>query len=87
DFAFLVDDAIPAGELAKAAQGADKTLIAGVDVFDVYAGKGVPDGQKSIALEVTFQPTGESLKDSDIDALMKAVIAAVEKKTGATLRG
>jgi len=56
-------------------------------VFDVYVGKGVPEGQKSVALNITIQPKGESLTDKDLEALMSNVIASVEKRTGGVLRG
>jgi phenylalanyl-tRNA synthetase beta chain len=85
DFAFLVDAARPAGDLVKAVAGADKALIDGVRVFDVYQGAGVPEGQKSLAIEVTVQPREKTLTDSEIEALSAKVVAAAEK-VGAKLR-
>ncbi|MBI1980465.1 MAG: phenylalanine--tRNA ligase subunit beta [Methylocystis sp.] len=87
DFAFIVDRASPAGDLVKAAQGADKTLIANVAVFDVYEGKGVPEGKKSVGLAVTLQPREKTLTDAEIDAVAQKIVAEAEKKCGATLRG
>ncbi|MEO1553129.1 MAG: phenylalanine--tRNA ligase subunit beta [Pseudomonadota bacterium] len=87
DFAFIVPEDTPAAMLVKAAQGADKTLVTAVAVFDVYQGQGIEPDQKSIALEVTLQPRGETLKDQDIDALSQKIIAAVAKTTGGVLRG
>ncbi|MGJ0622393.1 MAG: phenylalanine--tRNA ligase subunit beta [Methylocystis sp.] len=87
DFAFIVDRAAPAGDLVKAAQGADKALIADVAVFDVYEGKGVPEGKKSIGLAVTLQPREKTLTDAEIDAVAQKIVAEAEKKCGATLRG
>jgi phenylalanyl-tRNA synthetase beta chain len=87
DFAFLLDESVPAGDLVRAASGADKTLIEAVTVFDIYQGKGVAEGKKSLAFEVVIQPRGETLKDADIDALADKVVKAVEKATGGTLRG
>src|SRR6185369_1791071 len=52
DFAFLVAADTPAGDLVRPIQGADKALIAEARIFDVYQGKGVPDGKKSVAIEV-----------------------------------
>jgi phenylalanyl-tRNA synthetase beta chain len=86
DFAFLVDKATSAGDLVKAAVGADKALIAGVSVFDIYEGVGVPGGQKSVALEVTVQPREATLTDADIEALSARIVTAVAK-VGGTLRG
>jgi phenylalanyl-tRNA synthetase beta chain len=86
DFAFLVAADTPAGELARPILGADKTLIADVRVFDVYQGKGVPEGEKSVAVEVTVQPTDKTLTDSEIEALSARIVAAAGKAVGARLR-
>ncbi|MBS0362267.1 MAG: phenylalanine--tRNA ligase subunit beta [Proteobacteria bacterium] len=87
DFAFLVDAATPAGELVRPILGVDKALIADARVFDVYQGKGVPEGQKSVAVEVTVQPTEKTLTDAEIEALSARIVAAAEKAVGAKLRG
>jgi phenylalanyl-tRNA synthetase beta chain len=86
DFAFLVDRDRPADELVRAVAGADKALIAGVRVFDLYEGQGVPEGQRSLALEVAVQPRDHTLTEVEIEALSKKVVAAAEK-AGARLRG
>jgi phenylalanyl-tRNA synthetase beta chain len=86
DFAFLVDQATPAGEVVRPILAADKALIADARVFDVYQGKGVPQGQKSVAVEVTVQPTEKTLTDAEIEALSARVVAAAEKAVGAKLR-
>ncbi|MET4684032.1 phenylalanine--tRNA ligase subunit beta [Brevundimonas faecalis] len=85
DFAFLMDEAKAVGDLTRAVAGADKTLIAEVRVFDVYRGQGVPEGQKSVAIEVDIQPRAATLTDAEIEALTTKVIAAATK-LGATLR-
>jgi phenylalanyl-tRNA synthetase beta chain len=85
DFAFLAPADKAAGDLVKAVAGADKALIAGVRVFDVYQGAGVPEGQKSIAVEVTIQPREKTLADAEIEALSARIVAAAAK-AGATLR-
>lgn len=87
DFAFLVDAAVDAEKLVRAARNADKTLIAVVRVFDVYAGKGVPDGKKSLAIAVTLQPVERTLTDAEIETVSGKIVAAVTKATGAQLRG
>lgn len=86
DFAFLVAADVTADALVKAVRGADKALIVDVALFDLFMGKGVPDGKKSIALTVTLQPVERSLTEADIDALSAKVVAAAAK-AGATLRG
>jgi phenylalanyl-tRNA synthetase beta chain len=86
DFAFLVDNSVPANALVRAAQGADKALIAGVGVFDLYEGKGIPDGQKSVAIMVRLQPVEKTLTDEEIERVSAKVVGAVGKATDATLR-
>ncbi|MGZ8364567.1 MAG: phenylalanine--tRNA ligase subunit beta, partial [Caulobacteraceae bacterium] len=86
DFAFLVDRDRPAGDLVRAVIGADKALIADARVFDVYEGKGVPEGHRSLAVEVTIQPVTATLTDAEIEALSAKIVAAAEK-VGAKLRG
>jgi phenylalanyl-tRNA synthetase beta chain len=87
DYAFQVRSSVPAAEIVRAAQGADKTLIASVRVFDVYEGKGVEDGHKSLAISVRMEPRERTLTDADIEAVSQKIVAAVMKATGATLRG
>ncbi len=87
DFAFVVDAKTAAGDLARAVQTADKALITGARVFDVYAGPGVPEGSKSLAVEVSIQPRDATLTDADIEALSARIVAAAQKAVGAKLRG
>ncbi|WP_422372250.1 phenylalanine--tRNA ligase subunit beta [Hoeflea sp.] len=87
DFAFVVDTEVPASTLERAAQGADKQLITGVKVFDLFEGPSLGEGKKSLALEITIQPRDRTLTEEDLDRLMKSVIANVEKSTGGVLRG
>ncbi|MFN3701679.1 MAG: phenylalanine--tRNA ligase subunit beta [Alphaproteobacteria bacterium] len=87
DFAFIVDTAVEADALVRAAKAADKKLIAAAYVFDVYTGKGVEEGKKSLALNVTLQPQDKTLTDKDIEQISQAVIASVFDKTGGVLRG
>ena len=87
DFAFLVDRSVAAGEIAKAAQSVDRKLVASVSVFDVYEGKGIESGKKSVAVEVVVQPQDKTLTDAEIEGIGGKIVAAVEKKTGAVLRG
>ncbi|OPZ00803.1 phenylalanine--tRNA ligase subunit beta [Bradyrhizobium sacchari] len=86
DFAFIVDRSVKAADIVRAAQGVDKKLITGVNVFDVYEGKGIDDGKKSIAVAVTLQPREKTLTDQEIEAVAAKIVAEVTKKTGGTLR-
>ena len=87
DFAFLVDDSVEAEKIVRAARNADKALITGARVFDLYAGKGVAEGKKSIAIAVTLQPVERTLTDAEIEAVSAKIVAQVAKATGAVLRG
>ncbi|MEM6475991.1 MAG: phenylalanine--tRNA ligase subunit beta [Pseudomonadota bacterium] len=86
DFAFLVPEELPASDLLRAVQGADKTNIVAARVFDLFTGQGVPEGQKSLAVEVTLQPQEKSYKDAELKTISDAVVASVSK-IGAVLRG
>ena len=68
DFAFVVDRAVKAADIVRAAQSVDRKLIANVTVFDVYEGKGIDPGKKSIAIAVTMQPREKTMTDEEIDA-------------------
>ena len=87
DFAFIVDADVEADRLLRAAQGADKALIDGVTLFDVYQGAHVGVDKKSLAIAVTIQPKERTLTDEEIEAVGARVVAAVAKATGGVLRG
>ncbi len=86
DFAFLVAADKPAGELVRAIKGADKANIIAARIFDDFRGAGVPEGQKSLAIEVTLQPAEKSYNEADLKAIADKVTAAAAK-LGAVLRG
>ena len=87
DFAFIVDSSVAADAVARAAASADKALIVGANVFDVFEGKDIPAGKKSVAVAVTIQPKEATLTDAEIEALAQKIVANVTKQTGGTLRG
>ncbi len=86
DFAFVLDDKVEAEKLIRAVKGADKALITHVDIFDVYTGKGVEPGKKSVAIGVTLQPVEKTLTDEEIAAISQKIVEAVTKQTGGVLR-
>jgi phenylalanyl-tRNA synthetase beta chain len=86
DLAFVVAETVSAADILKAAESAERSLVAGVGVFDVYRGEGVAEGAKSIAIHVTLQPRERTLTEAEIDAVVSKIVAEVSKKTGATLR-
>jgi phenylalanyl-tRNA synthetase beta chain len=86
DFAFVVDKAVEAGSLVRAAASADKKLITGVNVFDVFEGAALGADKKSIAIEVSIQPVDKTLTDEDFEALAGRIVENVKKQTGGVLR-
>jgi phenylalanyl-tRNA synthetase beta chain len=90
DFAFVLDAGVEAEAVLKAARAADKALIAGVSVFDVFAGPRAEaqmgPGKKSLAIAVRLQPTERTLTEAEIDAVSARVVAGVTKATGGALR-
>lgn len=87
DYAFVVEADVEAGNVVKAVSSADKKLIVGVQVFDVFSGASLGEGKKSIAVEVLLQPQDRTLTDEDLEALSKQIVANVTKQTGGILRG
>lgn len=87
DFAFIVERDVKAADIIRAAQNADKKLIAEVNVFDLYEGKGIDPGKKSAAIAVTLQPRDKTLTDEEIEAVATKIVAEVSKRTGGVLRG
>ncbi len=87
DFAFVVDNTVKAADIVRAAQNVDRKLVSNVVVFDLYEGKGIDPGKKSIAIAVTIQPRDKTMTDAEIEALAGKIVAEVTKRTGGVLRG
>jgi phenylalanyl-tRNA synthetase beta chain len=87
DFAFVVDNSVKAADIVRAAQNVDKKLVTNVVVFDVYEGKGIDPGKKSIAIAVTIQPREKTMTDAEIETLAGKIVTEVTKRTGGVLRG
>ena len=86
DFAFLIGQDRAAGDVVRAVRGADKGNIVAARVFDDFRGAGVPEGQRSLAIEVTLQPLDKSYDEAALKAIADRIVAAVAK-LGGTLRG
>ena len=87
DFAFVLDAEIEAQVVLNAAQGANKSLIEDVRVFDEFVGGSLGAGKKSLAITVRLQPSDKTLTDEDIEAVARSVVDKVTKATGGVLRG
>ncbi len=86
DFAFIVDAKVSVADISKALSLADKQLITGIEIFDVYSGKGLEEGKKSVAVKVTLQAGDRTLTDADITTVTSAIIASASKAFGGQLR-
>jgi phenylalanyl-tRNA synthetase beta chain len=87
DFAFVLDRKVAAGDVVRAAEGADKALIERVTLFDLYEGGHLGEGKKSVAIEVTLQPKAKTLTDDEIEAVAAKIVQGVRKATGGEIRG
>ena len=86
DFAFILDKNFKVQELIETISNVDKELIKSVKVFDVYEGTNIPEGKKSIALNVIIQSLEKTLTEDDLNKINQLIISAVESKTGAKIR-
>ena len=87
DFAFVVDKSVEAATIVRAAAGADRKLVTGVKVFDLFEGPSLGEGKKSVAIEVSIQPAQRTLTDEDLEKLAATIVANVTRSTGGILRG
>ena len=86
DFAFIINKNFKSQELVNIIKSVDNKLIKSVRVFDVYEGENIPEGKKSIALNVTIQSTEKTLNETDLENINKLIISMVESKSGAKIR-
>ena len=86
DFAFVIDKSFKSQDLIEIISNVDKSLIQSVSVFDVYEGENIPEGKKSIAINVTIQSSEKTLTDEDLDKISQLIISTVEQKIGAKIR-
>ena len=86
DIAVLVDDAVPAASMQKAIERAAGSILENVKLFDVYKGKGIPEGKKSVAYSMSLRAADRTLTDEECDKAMKNAIEALEQEFGAALR-
>jgi phenylalanyl-tRNA synthetase beta chain len=86
DFAFVIDKSFKAGELENIIKKLDSIIIKKVTTFDVFEGQNIPEGKKSIAINVVMQATDKTLTEKDLDQVSEKIVSAVKEKTGATIR-
>jgi len=86
DFAFVIDKFFKAGELENMIKKIDDSIIKKVITFDVFEGQNIPEGKKSVAINVVIQSQNKTLTESDLDQISQKIINTVKEKTGATIR-
>ena len=86
DFAFIINKNFKSQELVNIIKSVDNKLIKSVRVFDVFEWENIPEGKKSIAVNVTIQSEEKTLNENDLDNVNKLIISSVESKSGAKIR-
>ncbi|NPA91883.1 MAG: phenylalanine--tRNA ligase subunit beta [Chloroflexi bacterium] len=86
DLAFVVDEDVPAEEVARAIRDAGGYLVVHVALFDVYRGPNIPAGKKSLAFRVTYQAPDRTLKDKDVERIRRRIVKELAKRLNAQLR-
>jgi phenylalanyl-tRNA synthetase beta chain len=86
DLALLLDKTVQFNQLRDLALRSERKLLRSVDLFDVYEGKGVPEGKKSYAISYILRDDEKTLNDQQIEKIMQKLISAYERELGAQLR-
>ena len=86
DLALLVKEDVNAGEIIDAIESCNESLLQDMVIFDVYRGKGVEEGFKSVALSLVLQNQSQTLADVEIDSVVHTFLESITVKTGAKLR-
>ena len=86
DFAFVIDRSYRAGDLENIIKKLDSSIIKKVTTFDIFEGQNIPEGKKSVAINVVIQAPDKTLTEEDLDMISQKIIKSVKEKTGATIR-
>ena len=86
DLALVVDEVVTANQIVDEVRKSSPQLLKDIDIFDIYRGKGVPEGMKSLAIALTLQDDNETLTDDRVEAVVQEVLSSLRDSTGATLR-
>jgi phenylalanyl-tRNA synthetase beta chain len=86
DFAFIIDKLYNVGDLELVIKKVDLDIIKNVITFDIFEGQNIPEGKKSVAINVTIQATDKTLNENDLDQISQKIIETVKEKTGAIIR-
>ncbi|MDH5219585.1 MAG: phenylalanine--tRNA ligase subunit beta, partial [Gammaproteobacteria bacterium] len=86
DLALVVDEVVTANQIVDEVRKSSPQLLKDIDIFDIYRGKGVPEGMKSLAIALTLQDDNQTLTDDRVEAVVQEVLSSLRDSTGATLR-
>ena len=86
DIAVVCDASVPVGELTECIRKAEKNVLRGVKLFDVYTGVGIPEGKKSVAFSLTLRSDDGTLTDDHAEEAVRAVLDALRENFGAVIR-
>ena len=86
DIAVVCDASVPVGELTECIRKAEKNVLRGVKLFDVYTGVGIPEGKKSVAFSLTLRSDDGTLTDDHAEEAVRAVLDALRESFGAVIR-
>ncbi|MFT8348240.1 phenylalanine--tRNA ligase subunit beta [Clostridium saccharoperbutylacetonicum] len=86
DIALLVDDSLLVQEIDDTIKRAGGNLVEKVELFDIYKGKQIPEGKKSIAYAIWYRDENKTLTDKDVNKVHEKILKSLEYKLGATLR-
>ena len=86
DIAVVCDVSVPVGELTECIRKAEKNVLRGVKLFDVYTGVGIPEGKKSVAFSLTLRSDDGTLTDDHAEEAVRAVLDALRENFGAVIR-
>ena len=87
DIALIADQSLPVATLLQALKGVAPAIVRGIELFDVYQGKGVEEGKRSLAFRVLMQDTRRTLEDPEVESAISALVSEAESAFGARLRG
>lgn len=86
DIAVVCDVSVPVGKLTECIRKAEKNVLRGVKLFDVYTGVGIPEGKKSVAFSLTLRSDDGTLTDDHAEEAVRAVLDALRENFGAVIR-
>ena len=86
DLAIVVDEGVDAETVSNCIRRVSTTLLTNLKLFDVYQGKGIDSGRKSLAFSLTLQDKERTLTDQDVDVTIDEILSTLNKELGATLR-